>query len=87
MLSNDKFNIELSAHSDSKGSDAYNLKLSEQRANSAKNYIISKGISAARITAKGYGESKLLNNCGNNVVCSEDEHAVNRRLEFKLTFK
>lgn len=87
MLSNDKFNVELSAHSDSKGSDAYNLKLSEQRANSAKTYIISKGISAGRILAKGYGETKLINNCGNNVICSDDEHAVNRRLEFKLIFK
>ncbi|MBI3518773.1 MAG: OmpA family protein [Bacteroidetes bacterium] len=87
MLSNDKFNIELSAHSDSKGSDAYNLKLSEQRANSAKNYIISKGIDAGRIKAIGFGESKLLNNCGNNAICSDDEHAVNRRLEFKLIFK
>ncbi len=87
MLSNEQFNIELSAHSDSKGSDSYNLKLSEQRANSAKKYIISKGISESRITAKGYGETKLINNCGNNVICSDDEHAVNRRLEFKLNFK
>lgn len=86
MLSNEQFNIDLSAHSDSKGGDAYNLKLSEQRANSAKNYIISKGISGTRITAKGYGETKLINNCGNNVICSDDEHAVNRRLEFKLNF-
>lgn len=87
MQANKNFNVELSAHSDSKGSDAYNLKLSEQRANSAKNYIVSKGIDAARITAIGLGESKLLNNCGNISTCSEDEHAVNRRLEFKLIFK
>ena len=86
MKSNQKFNIELSAHSDSKGSDAYNLKLSQQRAESSKKYIISKGINADRIVAKGYGESKLLNNCGNDVKCSDDEHAVNRRLEFKLNF-
>lgn len=87
MLSNQKFNIELSAHSDSKGSDPYNLKLSEQRANSAKTYIISKGVDEARIIAKGYGETKLINNCGNNAICSDDEHAVNRRLEFKLIFQ
>lgn len=86
MTANKGFKIELSAHSDSKGSDAYNLKLSEQRAASAKAYIIGKGISADRITAKGYGETKLLNNCGNTAICSEDEHAVNRRLEFKLNF-
>jgi len=87
MLSNVQFNIELSAHSDSKGGDIYNLKLSEQRANSAKNYIISKGIDASRIVAKGYGETRLINNCGNTTICSDDEHAVNRRLEFKLNFK
>jgi outer membrane protein OmpA-like peptidoglycan-associated protein len=86
MLGNQNFNIELSAHSDSKGSDAYNLKLSEQRAIASKNYIISKGINANRIKAKGYGESKLLNNCINNSICSDDEHAVNRRLEFILIF-
>ena len=87
MNSNLKFNIELSAHSDSKGGDAYNLKLSEQRANASKAYIISKGIAANRIVAKGFGETKLLNNCGNLSICSDDEHAVNRRLEFKLIFK
>lgn len=86
MLSNQNFNIELSAHSDSKGSDAYNLKLSEQRAIASKNYIISRGINTNRIKAKGYGESKLLNNCINNSICSDDEHAVNRRLEFILIF-
>ena len=87
MQRNENFDIELSAHSDSKGSDAYNLKLSEQRAIASKNYIVSKGINANRIKAKGYGESKLLNNCANNVMCSDDEHAVNRRLEFILIFK
>lgn len=80
------FKIELGAHSDSKGGDAYNLKLSEQRANSAINYIISKGIDPSRVIAKGYGETKLLNNCTNNAICSDDEHAVNRRLEFKIIF-
>jgi outer membrane protein OmpA-like peptidoglycan-associated protein len=86
MKSNEKFDIELSAHSDSKGSDAYNLNLSQQRAEASKLYIISKGINGNRIVAKGYGESKLLNNCGNGAICSDDEHAVNRRLEFKLNF-
>jgi outer membrane protein OmpA-like peptidoglycan-associated protein len=83
---NQSFNIELGAHSDSKGSDTYNLKLSEQRATAAKAYLVSKGVDAARISAKGYGESKLLNNCNNTILCSEDEHAENRRLEFKLIF-
>ncbi len=86
LKSNKKIDIELTAHSDSKGSDEYNLKLSEQRALAAKNYITANGIDEFRINAKGFGESRLLNNCSNGVICSEDEHAVNRRLEFKLKF-
>lgn len=86
MKLNSSFGIEFGAHSDSQGSDAYNLKLSEQRAAAAKAYMLGKGVDAARISAKGYGETKLLNNCNNTILCSEDEHAVNRRLEFKLTF-
>lgn len=87
MKSNPIMKIEISAHSDSKGSDDHNLKLSEKRAQSAKDYIISKGIDASRITAKGYGETKLLNKCKNNVNCTEDEHAKNRRLEFNIKMK
>ena len=87
MKTNKNFNIELGAHSDSRGGDAQNLALSEKRAISAKAYIISKGIDAKRVVAKGYGESKLLNNCGNNVKCSEDEHAENRRIEFKISYR
>jgi outer membrane protein OmpA-like peptidoglycan-associated protein len=86
MSMNQSFNMELGAHSDSKGGDAYNLKLSEQRAAAAKAYLVSKGVDAARMNARGYGESKLLNNCNDAILCSEDEHAVNRRLEFKLIF-
>lgn len=86
MQSNSHFVVELSAHTDSKGSDQYNLRLSEQRAMAAKHYIVRKLIDPNRILVKGYGETKLLNNCGNTSVCSEDEHAVNRRLEFKLFF-
>lgn len=87
MKNNPSMKIEISAHSDSKGSDDYNLKLSEKRAKSALEYIVSKGIEKNRVSAKGYGETKLLNKCGNNVECSEDEHAKNRRLEFNIILK
>ena len=87
MKSNPLMKIEISAHSDSKGSDDYNLKLSEKRAQSAKDYIQSKGIDITRISAVGYGETKLLNKCKNNVNCTEEEHAKNRRLEFTITMK
>jgi outer membrane protein OmpA-like peptidoglycan-associated protein len=86
MQTNKNFNIELSAHSDSRGSDALNMALSEKRAVSAKAYIVSKGIDTDRIIAKGYGETKLVNNCDNGIICSEDEHAMNRRVEFKISY-
>jgi outer membrane protein OmpA-like peptidoglycan-associated protein len=87
MQSNPKMKIDISAHSDSKGSDDYNLKLSEQRAQSALDYIVSKNIDKARVTAKGFGETRLLNKCGNTVECPEEDHAKNRRLEFNISMK
>lgn len=86
MSLNPSFTVELGAHTDSKGSDAYNLKLSTQRAEAARSYMVAKGADPSRITARGYGESKLLNNCTDAVLCAEDEHAVNRRIEFKLIY-
>ncbi len=76
--------IELSSHTDSRGSDDYNLKLSQNRADAAVAYIIGKGISKNRIVAKGYGETKLVNECANGVDCSEAKHQENRRTEFKI---
>jgi outer membrane protein OmpA-like peptidoglycan-associated protein len=76
--------IEIRSHTDSRGKDNYNLTLSDKRAKAAVAYVVSKGIDAARVTGKGYGETQLLNHCKNNVECSEEEHAVNRRTEFKI---
>jgi outer membrane protein OmpA-like peptidoglycan-associated protein/tetratricopeptide (TPR) repeat protein len=76
--------IEIGSHTDANGSASYNLGLSQRRANAVKNYLISRGISASRLVAKGYGESKILNHCKNGVPCSKAEHAVNRRTEFKV---
>ncbi len=77
--------VELGSHTDSRGSDEYNIALSDRRAKAAVAYIISKGISKNRIIAKGYGETVLLNNCKNEVPCSDEEHQLNRRTEFKVT--
>ncbi|MBK6833197.1 MAG: OmpA family protein [Bacteroidetes bacterium] len=87
LKNNPTMKIEISAHSDSKGSDDYNLKLSEKRAQAALEYITSKNIESKRISARGYGETKLLNKCGNKVECTEEEHAKNRRLEFNIIVK
>jgi outer membrane protein OmpA-like peptidoglycan-associated protein len=76
--------IELSSHTDSRGSDEYNMKLSEKRAQSAVDYIVSNGIDRSRLFAKGYGETRLLNSCGNGAICSETEHQINRRTEVKV---
>ncbi len=81
---NPKANVELSAHTDSKGRASYNMTLSQGRANSASAYITSKGIAASRITARGYGETKLINRCADGVSCSNEEHQANRRTEFKV---
>lgn len=85
MKDNPTISIELSSHTDARGQDAYNMTLSQRRAESAVNYIVSQGVDKARIAAKGYGESQLLNNCKNNVKCTEEEHQINRRTEFKVT--
>src|SRR6187401_934933 len=77
--------IELSSHTDAQGNDDYNQKLSQRRAQSAKNWMVAHGINAKRIDAVGYGESQILNDCINGVDCTGDEHRVNRRTEFKIT--
>lgn len=76
--------VEISAHTDSNGDDAYNQKLSEARAKSAVDFIISRGVDAKRVVAKGYGETKITNRCKNGVYCTDDEHQPNRRIEFKI---
>lgn len=81
---NPKLSIEINSHTDSKSSDVFNLKLSQKRAQEAVNYITSKGIDPKRLKAVGFGESKLLNDCGNNKKCPEEKHAKNRRTEFKI---
>lgn len=77
--------IELGSHTDARGSDSYNEWLSQQRANAAVQYIISKGIHKSRLTARGYGETRLVNECKNDVECDDATHEENRRTEIKIT--
>ncbi|MGZ4118014.1 MAG: OmpA family protein, partial [Bacteroidia bacterium] len=79
--------IDLSSHTDSRSTKEFNLKLSEQRAKAAVDYITKGGISKDRISGKGYGESRLINKCADGVECTEEEHAKNRRTEFKIYSK
>lgn len=84
LNTNPEANIELSSHTDARGDDAYNKVLSQKRAEAAVNWLVAKGISSKRMKAVGYGESKPVNACVNNVQCSEEEHQQNRRTEFKV---
>ncbi len=76
--------IELTSHTDSRGSDDYNMALSQRRADAIKNYLISRGIAANRLVSKGYGETRLKNNCSNGVPCTEAQHQQNRRTEYRV---
>ena len=82
MKSNDKLVIMAKSHTDNRGSDSYNLTLSERRAKSTVQYVISKGIAASRISGKGMGELEPKADCG--ATCSEEQHAQNRRSEFLI---
>ncbi len=85
MMDNPQIIIELSSHTDSKGSDAYNLKLSEGRAKSVVDYMISKGIMAKRLVAKGYGETRpIASNTFEDGSDNPDGRALNRRTEFEI---
>ncbi len=79
--------MELGSHTDSRGSDEFNQRLSQERAQAAVNYVVSHSnglIEKGRIKAKGYGESRLINRCSNGVLCSEEEHSKNRRTELRI---
>lgn len=84
LTDNPQMNLELGAHTDARASTAYNLKLSQRRAESAVNYIARRGITKDRIKPKGYGESQLINECSDGVECPEEMHQQNRRTEFKI---
>lgn len=77
--------IKIESHTDSRGSDRYNMKLSDRRAKSTRDYLLSRGIESERIeSAIGYGESQLLNQCSNGIKCTKDEHQLNRRSYFYI---
>lgn len=85
MTRNPEIKVNIGVHTDSRAPDNYNLILSEQRAQSIMDFLISRGIDANRLSGKGYGETQLLNKCSNGVPCTETEHLINRRIEFIVT--
>ena len=76
--------VEVSAHTDARGNDQYNLDLSKRRAASTLEYLVSKGIDRNRLKSIGYGEMQPLNQCVKEGVCKEEEYDINRRCEFTI---
>jgi outer membrane protein OmpA-like peptidoglycan-associated protein len=84
MLKRPEIRVEINAHTDSRASDDFNLELSKSRAQSVVDYLVSKGVKRSRLEYNGYGETQLVNHCSNGVNCSEEQHAQNRRTEFRV---
>ena len=76
--------IELASHTDSRAPADYNMELSKKRAQSCVNYLIQKGINKDRLVPIGYGETKLVNDCSDDVDCTEEEHQMNRRTTVRI---
>ena len=83
MKANPQYTVQLSSHTDDRGSKQYNLKLSQRRAKAAVDYIISKGIDKSKIEGKGYGKSQLIHKCS-PVPCTPQEERENRRTEIYI---
>ncbi len=81
---NPQIKIEIGSYTDSRGSDIENNKLTQRRAELVQQYLISRGVKPERLSAKGYGESKLLNKCSNSLLCLEEDHQVNNRIEITI---
>jgi outer membrane protein OmpA-like peptidoglycan-associated protein len=84
LKDNPQLKVEVSSHCDSRGGDFYNDQLSDRRARAVTEYLVKKGVKRSMLLSKGYGKRKLLNRCSDGVNCSEEEHQVNRRTEFKV---
>jgi len=84
MIENPDIIVEIGSHTDARGGSYYNLRLSQRRAESVVRWLTKRGIPRNRLVPRGYGETVPVNNCVNNVPCSERDHQLNRRTEFKV---
>lgn len=84
LENNPEFVVEIGSHTDSRGSHYYNRGLSQRRADSVVRWLVDNGIDRERLVAVGYGEDRNVNDCKNNIPCSEREHQLNRRTEFRI---
>jgi outer membrane protein OmpA-like peptidoglycan-associated protein len=84
MKDNPNYIVEIASHTDARGSDSYNNRLSQRRAESVVRWLVSNGIERDRLVPRGYGESMASNQCVNLIPCTEKEHQMNRRTEFRV---
>lgn len=84
LKKNPELKLDVYSHTDSRGDAKINMNLSSKRASSAVGYLVGAGIPAKRLSGKGFGESRVLNRCTEDVLCSEEEHKLNRRTEFRF---
>ena len=84
MKDNPNFIIEIASHTDTRGSNSYNQRLSQRRAESVVKWLIEHGIERDRLVPRGYGESLTTNECKDLVKCDEKDHQMNRRTEFRV---
>jgi len=84
MQVNPALTIEIAVHTDARGNLNDALQLSQKRADVIATYLKSKGVPKERLLAKGYGATRLLNNCGPGITCTEAEHGENRRVEYSV---
>jgi len=84
LKENPAIKIQLGSHTDSRGSDRYNETLSQNRAEAAVTYLVQQGVDSRRLLAKGFGETRLVNECSNGVSCTEEQHQQNRRTTFQV---
>ena len=85
LTQNPTMKLDIRSHTDSRASFKYNEVLSENRAKSTINWLVKNGVNPSRLTGKGYGETQLVNQCTDDVKCTEEEHQLNRRSEFIIS--
>ena len=84
MQDNPTYLVELASHTDARGSNSYNNRLSQRRAEAVVRWLTDKGIDRTRLVPRGYGEGMTSNRCKNAIPCTEQEHQMNRRTEFRV---
>lgn len=84
LVNNPDIVVEVASHTDAQGTSSFNQRLSQRRADAIVTFLHKKGISRARLIARGYGETRLVNECADDVKCSEEAHQLNRRTEFRV---